>query len=145
MADLILLAQVATTLFMAGLIWFVQVVHYPLFVHVGRQRFPRYETSHQVRTTVLVVPMMLAEAATALALLFWRPTGVPLTAAVTGFVLLALIWGCTHLWQVPIHTRLSKAFDVAAYRRLLKSNWVRTILWTLRGLLVLWMVCVAWA
>ncbi len=144
MADLILLAQAAATLFMAGLIWFVQVVHYPLFVQVGRERFPRYETSHQVRTTVIVVPMMLAEAFTALALIFWRPAGVPLAAAVTGFVMLALIWGCTHLWQVPIHTRLSKAFDVAAYRRLLASNWVRTIGWTLRGLLVCWMMHSAW-
>ena len=144
MADLILLVQVATTLFMAGLIWFVQVVHYPLFVHVGRQRFPRYETSHQVRTTLIVVPVMLAEAATAIALLFWRPAGVSMSLAVTGLVLLALIWGCTHLLQVPIHTRLAKAFEADAYRRLLRSNWVRTFLWTLRGLIVLWMVYVAW-
>ena len=32
---LLLLLHAAATLFMTGLIWFVQVVHYPLFARVG--------------------------------------------------------------------------------------------------------------
>jgi hypothetical protein len=33
---LILLTQVFATLFVVGLIWFVQIVHYPLYAHVDR-------------------------------------------------------------------------------------------------------------
>ena len=37
--ELILLTQVFATLFMVGLIWFVQIVHYPLYAKVGREQF----------------------------------------------------------------------------------------------------------
>ena len=33
--DVLLLVHAASTLFMAGVIWFVQVVHYPLMASVG--------------------------------------------------------------------------------------------------------------
>jgi hypothetical protein len=36
---LLLLANAAATLFMVGVIRFVQVVHYPLFARVGRPGF----------------------------------------------------------------------------------------------------------
>ena len=64
-----LLLQVAATLALVGLIWFVQVVHYPLFAKVGSSSFADYEQSHQRRTTLVVAPLMLVEAATAIALL----------------------------------------------------------------------------
>ena len=38
----VLLAHAAATLFMVGLIWFVQVVHYPLFARVGPDAFVPY-------------------------------------------------------------------------------------------------------
>ncbi len=37
--EVVLLAHVAATLFMTGLIRFVQVVHYPLLARVGRGGF----------------------------------------------------------------------------------------------------------
>ena len=48
---LILLTQVFATLFMVGLIWFVQIVHYPLYANVGREQFPEYEALHNRMTT----------------------------------------------------------------------------------------------
>ena len=62
MAELILLLQAAATLPMVGLIWFVQIVHYPLFGEVGHDRFADYERNHQNRTTLVVAPLMLVEA-----------------------------------------------------------------------------------
>ena len=46
---LILLLHTLSTLSMLGLIWFVQIVHYPLMARVGRVRFHAYETDHQRR------------------------------------------------------------------------------------------------
>ena len=40
-AEFIVLLQLASTLAMVGLIWFVQVVHYPLFEKVGAGGFRR--------------------------------------------------------------------------------------------------------
>ena len=71
-----LLIQDAATLFMVGLIWFVQIVHYPLFSRVGEEAFQRYETDHQRLTTWVVGPPMLAEFATAILLVWCRPSGI---------------------------------------------------------------------
>jgi hypothetical protein len=66
----ILLAHLAATLFMVGVIWFVQVVHYPLFSRVGPEKFSLYSEAHSRLTTYVVGPPMLAEASTALLLVF---------------------------------------------------------------------------
>ncbi len=140
MAESLLLVQAAATLAMVGLIWFVQVVHYPLFGQVGREDFAAYERAHQSRTTIVVAPLMLVEAVTAVLLLWLRPQGISLWAAVAGAMLVCLVWGSTYLWQVPAHTRLTAAFNASDHRWLVRSNWIRTAGWTARGLLICWMI-----
>jgi len=137
--ELLLMTNLAATLFMTGVLWFVQVVHYPLFSMVGRSVFPTYEERHAALTTRIVGPPMLVELATAV-LLFWiRPTAVSTVSLSIGLALLAVIWLSTALVQVPCHAALKRGFDAAAHRRLVWTNWVRTAAWSLRGLLVLWM------
>jgi hypothetical protein len=70
----IVMAHAFCTVAMAGLIWFVQVVHYPLFFAVGTREFPRYEVLHSRRTGHVVAPLMLGELTTASWLFFWPPT-----------------------------------------------------------------------
>jgi hypothetical protein len=135
----VLLAHLAATLFMVGVIWFVQVVHYPLFSRVGPEKFSLYSEAHSRLTTYVVGPPMLVEAATALLLVFWRPDGVSLAAALIGLSLLAVVWLSTALLQVPRHTALGSGFDRRAWSGLVLSNWVRTVAWSARGVLVLWM------
>ncbi len=55
-------------MFMVGVIWFVQVVHYPLFSRVGDSGFAAYSGAHSRLTGFVVGPPMLVEAATAVAL-----------------------------------------------------------------------------
>ena len=133
------LLHAAATWFMTGLIWFVQVVHYPLMGRVGPAGFVEYEAAHTNRTTLVVGPPMLVEAACAVWIAFAPPTGIAAGAGWTGVGLLALIWLSTALVQVPLHARLSTGFDAAAHRRLVGGNWIRTVLWTLRAVLAAWM------
>ncbi|MBL8231847.1 MAG: hypothetical protein JNL98_25340 [Bryobacterales bacterium] len=137
---MILLIHAAATLYMTGLIWFVQVVHYPLMAKVGRTAFAEYEQLHSNYTTLVVGPPMLIEIATALALAISPPPRVLAGAAWLGLILLALIWASTWLLQVPQHTILAQGFDAEAHQRLVTTNWVRTALWTVRAILVLWML-----
>lgn len=136
----VVLLHLAATLFMVGLIWFVQVVHYPLMARVGRAEFVAYEQAHTRRTAWVVAPPMLVELATGIALLWVRPAGVSLAAALAGVALLAVVWGSTRFVQVPCHETLSRAFDPGVHRRLVSTNWVRTAVWSLRGILAVWMV-----
>jgi hypothetical protein len=39
-----------------------------------------------------------------------------------------------------MHHRLERGFDPAAYRQLVRGNWIRTIAWSLRGLLAVQML-----
>ncbi len=137
---LVLPLHAAATLFMTGVIWFVQVVHYPLFAEVGDEGFPAYAAAHSRRTAWVVVPPMLLELVTGLLLLARRPTGVGAGAAWVGMVLLAAIWLSTALLQVPRHQLLGAGFDIVAWRALVASNWVRTLAWTARAGLVLLML-----
>ncbi|MEE2971937.1 MAG: hypothetical protein VX672_02340 [Planctomycetota bacterium] len=136
MPTLVFLLQLASTWFLVGLIWTIQVVHYPLFAGVGADRFPAYEADHARLITLVVGPTMLLEALTALAFVTIRPPAIPGWVAWAGLGLVAVIWLSTAAVQVPAHARLADGFDPAAHARLVGSNWIRTIAWTLRGLLL---------
>ena len=74
---LLFVANLACAWFLAGLIWTIQVVHYPLFSRVGREGFAAYEQAHSGMITPLVGPVMLAELAAAALLVAARPRAVP--------------------------------------------------------------------
>ena len=43
---MVLLVNAAAVIFMAGFLWTMQLVHYPLFDRVVEKAFPAYETAH---------------------------------------------------------------------------------------------------
>ncbi|MHC5025636.1 MAG: hypothetical protein ACYTGR_02615 [Planctomycetota bacterium] len=141
----VLIAHAATTWFMTGLIWFVQVVHYPLMASVGESRWVEYSRRHQFRTTLVVGPVMLAEALGAAALV--PPIAVLLglqpatpTLAWIGIALLAVVWASTAFLQVPAHATLAEGFSRDVQSRLVRTNWLRTVAWTARGVVALLML-----
>ena len=137
---LLLLAHVGATLLMTGVIWIVQIVHYPLFSQVGVDGFAAYQAAHSRRISYIVMPLMLVELATAALLVVIPPVDVAPALLWAGLALVVLIWLSTFALQVPQHRILSDGFDLRAHRLLVGTNWLRTIAWSLRGLLVLWLV-----
>ncbi len=131
-------AHAGATWFMVGLIWFVQIVHYPLMGKVPASGFVAYSEGHQRRTTWVVGPTMIVEAGCAIVLAF-LPQAHAADSPVrwVGLGLLVLIWTSTFAVQVPLHARLSSGFDERVWRRLVHTNWVRTIAWTGRGMIAL--------
>ena len=133
----ILLIQIASTWFMVGLIWLIQVVHYPLFAHVGRDEFVGYSVKHQNRITWIVAPVMLIELVTAGLLVFWPIDGLSKFYFRIALGLLIAVWISTAAVQVPQHGKLASRYDRETIHRLVVGNWLRTALWTVRGILVL--------
>ncbi len=136
----LLLVHAAATWFMVGLIWVIQVVHYPLFRLVGESSFLDYERGHTRRMGAVLALPAVTEMTTAAALVFVRPESVGLALVFGAGALLAGIWIMTGLVQGPTHGRLSVGYDRALIDRLVTSNWWRTIGWTVRGALVAVMV-----
>lgn len=138
MNDQLLLAiHLGATAFMTGLIWFVQIVHYPLFSKVGNDAFTLYEHRHTALTTRVVAPAMLAELAMAIWTLLRFPTS---PFAIAGVALLLVSWFSTAFVQVPCHTRLAQGYNERVARRLVRSNWIRTGAWSARCVLAMLLV-----
>jgi hypothetical protein len=136
----LLLIHAAATWFMVGIIWFVQIVHYPLFDHLAGEVAASYAYEHQRRTGWVVGPVMLIEMATAVLLGLFRPPGVGFPLIVAGLALIATVWISTFFVQIPIHAKLLEGYDGPLQRRLVVTNWIRTVAWTARGALALEMI-----
>lgn len=130
---------------MTGLIWFVQVVHYPVAAQVGEGAFSAYQEAHMARTSWVVGPPMLIEAATTALLLVQAPSGIPQWAPWLGAALLAAVWASTAFLQVPLHGALSGGLDVDRVGRLVATNWIRTIGWSLRATLAVALISWSWS
>lgn len=128
--------------FMTGLIWYIQIVHYPLFKSVGELQFTEYHTEHIKRTGWVVILPMLVEIVSSFSIFALTPLGLNKSIAFIGLLLLGIIWGSTFLAQVPVHEELSEKFTLESWQRLVKSNWLRTLGWSLRVPLAGWMLYV---
>ena len=140
MIDLILLANFVATCLMAGVIWFVQWVHYPLLAKVPVDRAVETATEHQRRTgQVLAIPMAV-EGFTTLGLLISRPESVQIFWPWFGAVLLAVALGSTVFVSVPLHAKMATNPTADVGRRLVVTNWPRTIAWSLRAVVCFVMI-----
>ena len=141
--DLSLLAVVhlAATGFMAGLIWTIHVVHYPLFALVGEPYRP-YQEAHMRRIVwLLVVPWGL-EVLSAVALVVLADQMGMRVGAGLGLALLVAIVLVTGAGAAPMHGRLVERFDPDVLRRLHRVDSVRVALWSLRLVLAGYLVVV---
>lgn len=139
-----LLAHAAATFVMFGIIWFVQLVHYPLYAEVGPEAFRAYQARNLPLTTAVVALPMLLELATGVALVWRRRAGVPRWMPLAGLGLILLAWVSTVAVEMPVHRALAEGFDEALVLRLVSDNWVRTAIWSLRVGLVVGIVRRGW-
>lgn len=132
----VLIVSTIATWAMVGVIWTVQLVHYPLLGRLSALEPSMAATDHQRRITWVVGPPMAAEGITALWLLVDRPDTMSLLSALVAAGLLGVALLSTLLMQVPRHTRLAEAHDDDVVRSLIATNWIRTAAWSARGIVL---------
>ena len=144
MAEVILVANFIATAIMMGVIWFVQWVHYPLLATVATDHSVdvaiQVATQHQRRTGQVLALPMAVEGFSTLGLLIIRPDAVSFILPWFGAVLLAVALGSTVVLSVPLHAKLATNPTADIARRLVVTNWPRTIAWTARGAICTTMV-----
>lgn len=129
----IALTQLLATAVMTGVIWYVQIVHYPLMAGWPHDQFSVWEARHRSLTATVVVPVMAVETLAAAGLLMMPPRQRGSGWLIGfGMLLLAGIWASTFLLQLPCHNLLSMGWDEKIHARLVETNWLRTVLWTTR-------------
>lgn len=130
----ILLANLVSAVFLAGIGWYLQVVQLPL-LH-DRDDFPDYIATHRLRNSLLMTLPMVIEIGAAV-LLWWSSKDA---VSLDLLVLLGAILAMTFLGIVPGFHRLTKGYDGATVKRLLICNGLRTVGWTARSVILLWIV-----
>ena len=126
---IIFILHLISCAFMAGLIWAIQILHYPAFDEIHPDKFITFHTGHSNKITYIVGPVMGLELITAIILLIQKVD--PLFFA-ANLLFLGLIWFATAFLSVPLHNTLSKGQNNLAIKKLVNTNWPRTILWSLR-------------
>ena len=131
--------ETTSTLFMAGVLWTMQLLNYPLLALVGNDAFLRYETAHNRRFALVVVPGVVAAVAGGLGLIAARPGQVPPWAPACELALLLVVIISTAALQGRQHGALAGGFDQRTLSLLVRSNWIRVAAWSAAGAIALWM------
>ncbi len=126
----VVVTNAVSTLVLTGIIWTVQLVHYPLMALVGRDAFVTYEAAHAPRMAAVVVLPWTLQGLTTAWLLVERPVAVGAALVWSGAAAAVLTVLVTVVWSVPAHARLAAGFDERVHARLVRTNWLRTGAWT---------------
>lgn len=116
-----------------GLIWTIQMVHYPSFRFVDQRQWERFHGHHTFSISIIVMPPMLIEMTLSVYFVFAQPGWLTYTC----LVMVIAIWINTFFQAVPLHNKLAKSKDLSIIKKLVQVNWIRTFLWSIKGMLVL--------
>ncbi|HMP88619.1 MAG TPA: hypothetical protein PJ991_00375 [Kiritimatiellia bacterium] len=122
------LLHLSATAYMTGIIWFVQLIHYPWFHDIPVNRFVAYHHKYTRIMGYVVGPAMLIELITGILLLF----ALPMILGAFNVGLLVIIWVSTFTIQIPCHHQLSRGYNLDVHQRLVQFNWIRTFAWSIR-------------
>jgi hypothetical protein len=125
---ILFIAFLFLAIYNAGCMTVLQIQHYGIYPAVGKENFAAYmRANNRAAAIPTIVPAMLL-LLSSVALLVQRPGFVrPYEAAAgLGLNLIALL--STFVWQRPIQGQMAKTgYDDTKTRRLIATNWIRTI------------------
>ena len=130
---MLILHLIATSV-MVGVIWVIQLVHYPSFHFVELKQYTTFQRFHMARISNVVIPAMLTELFTLILIVISMDQIDNLVLA--SAILLIFIWLMTAVFFSGVHQKLTLGYDQTVVDKLVKLNWGRTLLWTLRLLLI---------
>ena len=129
-----LVIHLIATSIMVGVIWVIQLVHYPSFHFIESKQYTTFQRFHMSRISYVVVPAMLTELSTLIFLIIFMDQ-IDTLVTVSG-LLLIIIWLMTAVFFSGVHQKLTSGYNKTVVNNLVKLNWGRTLLWTLRLLLI---------
>ena len=131
---MLLLLHLTVSSMMVGVIWVIQLVHYPSFHFVDNLRYSNFQSFHMRSISYVVIPLMLTEVLT-LILLVYTINRMDIALILSAIMLFA-VWVITAVFFSGAHQKLTLGYDKSVVDGLIKMNWSRTLLWTLRLILV---------
>ncbi len=121
---------------MVGVIWVIQLVHYPSFHFIDKAIYDSFQKFHMNKISIIVIPVMILELATGFLLLIGNSKNILI---IISFGILILIWGITGLFFSDAHGKLISGYNELIVNKLVSMNWIRTALWTFKMILLLYL------
>ena len=110
------------------LIWLVQLVIYPSLLHIAGDRLIPWHRVYIFRMTWIAGPLMMAQ----VGLVGWGTYHYMDGSHGLSLVLVIACWIWTFAVSVPLHVKVElEQGGTVTLQRLVATNWVRTVLWTL--------------
>ena len=110
------------------LIWIVQRIIYPGFLHYNSKNLINWHKVYTSRLTFIVMPLMLGQLGVSIYQLIVEIN----LYTVLSIIIIIGIWVSTFTQFVPIHAQISKGkASQKMLDSLVKKNWIRTFLWTI--------------
>lgn len=125
----ITLANFITTFILTGVIWTIQLVHYPSFQYISEDQFPNFMNFHMKKISYIVAPLMLSEMLVSCILLYFKVDII----AILNILIIVLIWLSTLFLSIPCHNKLKGGHNMQTIKKLVLTNWPRTILWSVKS------------
>ena len=112
---------------MLVLIWLVQLIIYPSFLIMRKEGLVQWHQSYVRVIARIVGPLMIAQ----LLVIMIQTIAAPSAKVVISLTLVLSCWASSFLLSIPCHRRIEEGDTGDANLKLLvRSNWPRTILWT---------------
>jgi len=116
----------ASTAVMVGVIWVIQLLHYPTFHYIEKNNYSQFQKFHMNRISYIVIPAMVIEMLSGIMLVIINDDFI------ISFSFLVCIWIITFVFFTNIHQRLLSKYENTAVEKLVNLNWIRTVFWTVR-------------
>ena len=137
MLDDLLTTHLTSTSIMVGVIWVIQLVHYPSFKYVNESDYIIFQKYHMSNISYIVFPAMFTELITAMLIFF---SGEKSLFFVLSLICLFLIWVITGVLFTKYHSILKEGKDLKIIEKMTKANWIRALLWTMRLIMILFVI-----
>ena len=133
----LLLLNLILATYLTGVCWVVQLVVYPALTLVSQPEFGRYHAAHTRRMGWVVAAPMVLELGLAAWLAWAAYPAWGAGRALGQLALVLVVWLVTFLVSVPFHNRLAaNGYNYIALDGLTRTNWLRTLAWTARTVLL---------
>ena len=123
-----------STSLMVGIIWVIQLLHYPAFHFIKESDYVEFQHFHMERISLIVVPVMVLELFSAFMLVYYIQSNLLILC----FIILLFIWLITFIFFTKLHQSLLDGYDKTIVDKLVRINWSRTILWSIRLIILIY-------
>ena len=133
--DTLYFIQIVCNSYLVSLVIMTQFITYPTFLDIDKDKFSDYHRKYVNNISFIVAPVMLIELFTLSLIAYFSSEFL----IIKSLFLLLVIWLTTFFIMIPSHNRISKSFNIKEIKSLINYNWLRTILWSFKLLVIIFL------